>query len=343
MSQQWPGGLIRKTPPTPTGPYQDGTAPGVWTLDQMNYWLKQGLWPIAGNINTSNRGVFGGGYTPTTNVIQYVDIGTTGNTTDFGDLVDTNAQVAGCGSTTRGIFAGGYNNVIQYITFATTGNATNFGQLSGGASEWPSALANSTRAVFGGRDFSGTRSNIIDYITIANTSNATDFGDLTAASYAKGGLASPTRGLFLGGYTNGDSNTIDYVTIATTGNATDFGDTAITESNGIIGPLVASSSTRGVIAGCAATAFQNVIQYVTIATTGNSLDFGDLTVGRQSGAGCSTNVRAIFGGGINSSSTRFNTIDYVTIATTGNATDFGDLASALYILGACSGASGGVQ
>ncbi|NCX94319.1 MAG: hypothetical protein EBX40_06565, partial [Gammaproteobacteria bacterium] len=50
MSQQWPGGLIRPTPVTPTGPYQDGTAPGVWTLDQMNYWLKQGLWPIAGNV-----------------------------------------------------------------------------------------------------------------------------------------------------------------------------------------------------------------------------------------------------------------------------------------------------
>jgi len=49
MSREWPGGVIRKTPVTPTGPYQDGTAPGVWTLDQMNYWLKQNLWPIAGN------------------------------------------------------------------------------------------------------------------------------------------------------------------------------------------------------------------------------------------------------------------------------------------------------
>lgn len=49
MSQQWPGGLIRKTPVTPTGPYQNGAAPGVWTLDQVAYWQKQGLWPIAGN------------------------------------------------------------------------------------------------------------------------------------------------------------------------------------------------------------------------------------------------------------------------------------------------------
>ncbi len=51
MSHQWPGGLIRKTPPTPQGPYQDGAAPGVWTLEQMAYYLRQGLWPIAGNTN----------------------------------------------------------------------------------------------------------------------------------------------------------------------------------------------------------------------------------------------------------------------------------------------------
>lgn len=46
---RWPGGLIRKTPVTPAGPYQDGAAPGVWTLAEAAYWTKQGLWPIAGN------------------------------------------------------------------------------------------------------------------------------------------------------------------------------------------------------------------------------------------------------------------------------------------------------
>lgn len=50
MSNRWPGGLIRKTPVTPTGPYQNGTAPGVWSLADAAYWTKQGLWPIAGNI-----------------------------------------------------------------------------------------------------------------------------------------------------------------------------------------------------------------------------------------------------------------------------------------------------
>ena len=50
MSDRWPGGIVRATPVTPTGPFQNGTAPGMWTLDQANYWIKQGLWPIAGNF-----------------------------------------------------------------------------------------------------------------------------------------------------------------------------------------------------------------------------------------------------------------------------------------------------
>lgn len=49
MSKKWPGGIITPTPATPSGPYQDGAAPGVWTLSQQSYWAKQGLWPIAGN------------------------------------------------------------------------------------------------------------------------------------------------------------------------------------------------------------------------------------------------------------------------------------------------------
>jgi hypothetical protein len=50
MSNRWPGGLIRKTPVTPAGPFQNGAAPGMWTLAEAAFWTKQGLWPIAGNF-----------------------------------------------------------------------------------------------------------------------------------------------------------------------------------------------------------------------------------------------------------------------------------------------------
>jgi hypothetical protein len=68
--------------------------------------------------------------------------------------------------------------------------------------------------------------------------------------------------------------------MASTGNATDFGD-MITGNTGA--SCSTSNQTRGVIMGGdlqPADNFTNVMQYVTIATTGDSLDFGDmLTVG----------------------------------------------------------------
>jgi hypothetical protein len=48
MSQKYPGGLITKTPVVPGGPFQDGAASGIWTVDQAMQYTKQGIWPTAG-------------------------------------------------------------------------------------------------------------------------------------------------------------------------------------------------------------------------------------------------------------------------------------------------------
>ena len=40
--------IITKNPATPTGPAQNGSAPGMWRMDEAAYWKKQGLWPTAG-------------------------------------------------------------------------------------------------------------------------------------------------------------------------------------------------------------------------------------------------------------------------------------------------------
>jgi hypothetical protein len=50
VSNNFPGGLIRKTPVTPAGPLQNGAAPGRWTLAEAAFWTKQGLWPTQGNV-----------------------------------------------------------------------------------------------------------------------------------------------------------------------------------------------------------------------------------------------------------------------------------------------------
>jgi len=51
MSTKYPGGVISKTAPVPSGPYADSTAPGIWTLEQQAAYVKQGNWPTAGNVN----------------------------------------------------------------------------------------------------------------------------------------------------------------------------------------------------------------------------------------------------------------------------------------------------
>ena len=72
---------------------------------------------------------------------------------------------------------------------------------------------------------------------------------------------------------------MDFVTIAALGNATNFGD--LTNKRRQSG--TASSPTRGIIAGggndtpSPNTAY-NTIDYITIASTGDAQDFGDLTL-----------------------------------------------------------------
>ena len=255
-----------------------------------------------GSVNTTGIGTFGtlvatvdldipngtSDQRPVTPVTGSIRYNTTYNVLEFYDGI----QWIGVFSSrteefARGVFGGGYTptlqNTIDYITIATTGNATDFGDLSV-ARIGPGACSSSARGVFGG-GATPTNTNTIDFITIATTGNATDFGDLTVARGYLAACSSSTRGVFGGGSTN----TIDYITIATTGNATDFGDLTVSR----YGLAACSSSTRGVFGGgfnllpSPAGTRLNVIDYTTIATTGNATDFGDLTQARQGLAACS--------------------------------------------------------
>ena len=77
---------------------------------------------------------------------------------------------------------------------------------------------------------------------------------------------------------------IDTAIIASTGNATDFGNLSTTELNTTTG---ASSQTRGLWGGGIDGSKTNVIQYITIESGGNAIDFGDLTAATESPAGSS--------------------------------------------------------
>jgi len=51
MSEQYPGGFITKSPPTPSGPYANSSATGLWNLSQQAAYKQQGLWPTQGNAS----------------------------------------------------------------------------------------------------------------------------------------------------------------------------------------------------------------------------------------------------------------------------------------------------
>ena len=107
-----------------------------------------------------DRGVYMGGWTSIeVNTIDYIDITTLGNATDFGDTLNVIEAPACCSNGTRGIGMAGVEqatrfNTIQYITFATPSNSTDFGDCSA-QKNGCGALSNGSRGVVAGGDNSG--------------------------------------------------------------------------------------------------------------------------------------------------------------------------------------------
>ena len=314
---------------------------------QGEWWVMSTDTPNLGQGSDSTpgaRGMFVGGH-PSTDIIDYVNIASTGNAIDFGNLTKARQEGGGFANGTRALAAGdavpGSDNTIDFWTISTTGNAQDFGDLlaATGNAQNLAGFANQTRGVFtGGYAVPAGRENKIQYVTIASEGNAIEFGSLTAATSGAGaGIASPTRGFTFGGSAPGNVNTITFMTIATTGNAQDFGD--MTDTGAV--RTGASSATRGIaFPGAPAT---NVVDYFTMSSLGNAQEFGDLnTSSRYSASSGSSTTRAVVGGGGYPSNT--NIIDYVQIATTGNASDFGDLTAArsLMMVGCFSNGHGGL-
>ena len=177
----------------------------------------------------------------------------------------------------------------------------------------------------------------IEFITISTFGNSQDFGDLTAASTGNAGSASNTRGIFDG---KGNlSNAIDFITIASAGiDAQDFGDNSV-GSTGYRGSL--SNQIRTVTGGAnsPASGTGDTIDYISIATLGNSQDFGNLSSTREASHAFASTTRGIFAGGSSSPA-----IQFVTIMTTGNAVDFGTLNVGGTVAGhGCSNATRGIM
>ena len=197
------------------------------------------------------------------------------------------------------------------------------------------------RGLFGGGGDPATGREKILYLTVSTLGDTQEFGDLSSQKYATAGLGSRTRGVFAGGYNPSQVNTIEFVTFASLGNVTDFGDTTYTARD--MGGL--SSATRGLFFGGISTgpapSGTNTIDYITIASEGNAVNFGDAHAAAEGMEGMASSTRGLICGGQNPSGTN-NSISFVTISTTGDVTDFGDMQAARHTFATGSNSTRGM-
>ena len=206
-------------------------------------------------LSSSTRGIWGGGYGPSlTNLIEYVEISTLGDTLDFGDLsgdmISGTGYHASCASPVRGVFAGGTHpnspagdSVIRSadsITIASKGNSAKFAELTA-KHQRNTAASNGIRGLV----FSG-RPSVVDISSIDMSSggNAIHFGDLAQGDYSGFSCCNQVRAVHGGGDASPRINRIEFVSITTFGDAQNFGElssvgqsflTATSDSHGGLG------------------------------------------------------------------------------------------------------------
>jgi hypothetical protein len=240
------------------------------------------------------RAVLVSGWTGSSNTdnCDYWNMASTGNAVDFGALSPSRRYQAGCSDSTRGLTFGGYttgySSEIVKTTIASTGSHATFGQMR-------------------------------------NAADDGNEGRLGAACWA-----SSTRAIHMAG-TSPSTQTdarILYVTIQADGNSIDFGD-LINSYNFRYGSAT-GNKIRAIACGGRqepGSAGVNTMQFVTMATTGNAQEFGDLSTTIVSSSGTTSNgTRAIIAtNGVPSFTGK--TLDQIRPASGGNSYGFGELST----------------
>ena len=155
--------------------------------------------------SSPTRGLFLGGTFPGGGIIyysaiEYIQISSTGNAVNFGNLT---SAALGCSNSnglrcvTRIQSDGAVRiNSIEYVTISTTGNAVDFGDSTVLCSNsFTSGVSSKTRGVFAGGNDGTNNLNTIEYITFSTTGNALDFGDLSKPMGNVSGLSDSHGGL----------------------------------------------------------------------------------------------------------------------------------------------------
>ena len=239
-----------------------------------------------GACSSSTRGIFLGG-NPDNDATEYYTLASGGNGIDFGNLTSTGRRyTSSFSSSTRGFSAGGKDdpavtNEIDYCEIAQLNTWLDFGDLTVAALYW-SGLSSPTRGFTLVADDPAAQT--INMVTMSSKGNALDFGNQSKTGGYQAAAANSVRGLWAGGYSSsprqspaGHSTSIEAITMASQGTTQYFGDLASATSQYGDG---SSTSTRAVFSigkVASGTNFVNTIEYVTIASSGNAADFGDMT------------------------------------------------------------------
>ena len=218
---------------------------------------------------------------------------------------------------------------LEYYHLGSAG----IGTLATG--EWVQITTDTPDVQTGGtrglRSGGNSNSDAIEYFSVDTTGNTIEFGTLSSARKANAACASRTRAISAGGEKSvgGNTNEIEFVTISSTGSAATFGE--LNPDNTKSAMLTGlSNSTRGIFTGGYGSpgpfGHSDTMTYITIASTGNGVDFGNLNYSQTNAASFASSTRGVIGGG--QSPGFVNTIGFITISTQGNGADFGDLTQA---------------
>ena len=235
-------------------------------------------------IGNETRGIYHRGGS-SSDTLEYVTTASEGNPIDFGNLSQARYLGARGNSSTRGIFLSGlgpsssYKNNIDYVEMGTLGNALDFGDVNTSVFLNNNSV-NSTVRVYslGGYASPGVNISKIEYVTISSKGDALEFDDLDRPNSTFPGFANNVRGIYGGGNLRPfTSDQIFMFNTASQGKMIFFGE--LTQRRKEFAG--SCSQTRGIFAGGQldpnGPSTINIIDFVTIATTGDAQDFGDLS------------------------------------------------------------------
>ena len=191
-----------------------------------------------GSCSDNITGILAGGLDnggSVVNIIEQITIASTGNSTDFGDLITTT-------------FSGGTATINGHGGLSTTSGIQDYN------------VSKNRAVAFNGEDTSPAYLNTVDYWNISSAGNAVDWGDLTRTTSGMSAvMCDPVRGCC--GGTSPSVATIDMIIIESSGNASDFGDLTVGRARAL--QIMLEECRTGRVAPVQ----KNEIDFITIPTT----------------------------------------------------------------------------